>query len=58
MTATKKNGHQLDALAAFFDDGVYTKLYADEEVTAPQRVARRTRWSKPARRWLARISTR
>ena len=31
MTATKKNGHQLDALAAFFDDGVYTKLYADED---------------------------
>ena len=31
MAATKKNGQKLDALAAFFDEGAYTELYADKD---------------------------
>lgn len=31
MAATKKNEQKLDALAAFFDEGAYTELYADKD---------------------------
>ena len=31
MAATKKNEQKLNALAAFFDEGAYTELYADKE---------------------------
>ena len=33
MAATKKNEQKLNALAAFFDEGAYTELYADKDGT-------------------------